>query len=123
MAQGIKLPVTVVEGRLELLSGDAYINQLVMTALMDGDSDNPFEHTGLGETMIFGINDAMTEGELKAKVKQIFENLEGDQLARLEKLDFEREGQEMFMYVTYTNLETGYRVEGVEVYVPAAAGV
>lgn len=111
MARGIELPTKAVNGRLKMLGGDEYIEQLVMTMLGDGDSDNPFQDLGLGQFMIFGINDAQQEGEIREKVKAGFAILQRDQLAKLRKLTFDREGSESRMFVEYVNLETGERVE------------
>ncbi len=56
MARGIKLPIKPKNGRMPLLSGDEYIDQLVATALLGSDSENPFQEGG-GDSMIFGINE------------------------------------------------------------------
>ena len=119
MARGIELPTRAVNGRLKLLSGDAYIEQLVMVALGDNDSENPFQEIGLGEFMIFGINDAQEDGEIRMKVKRVFSLLEADQLARLKTLSFETSGSDKLMFLDYINLETGQRRE-VEVPIPQA---
>lgn len=125
MAQGIKLPLQTKNGRLQLLSGDEYIEQLIFTALGDNESENPFQDIGLGEFMIFGINDSYTEGEIRTRVEQIFDLLEGDQLARLDSEDkaltFTRKkgtGQ-LVMLLSYTNLETQEQRE-IEVPIPSA---
>lgn len=111
MAQGIKLPLRSKNGRLVLASGDTYIEQLIATAMGSGDSDNPFQDLGLGEFMLFEINDELTEGEIRARVIAAFETLERDQLARLESLSFSSENEEKFMQLNYRNLETGRREE------------
>lgn len=120
MARGIELPTRAVNGRLKLLSGDQYIDQLVAVALGDGDSDNPFQDLGLGEFMIFGINDSLTDGEINTRVQAAFELLETDQLAQLKSISFESRAEVKIMFLEYINLETGKRRE-LEVPLPEAA--
>lgn len=126
MAQGIRLPLQTKNGRLQLLSGDAYIEQLLFTALGDNESENPFQDIGLGQFMIFGINDSYTEAEIRERVEQIFEALEADQLAKLDDdeqaLRFERKRGtgKLFLHVSYTNLETQEQND-IEVPIPQAA--
>lgn len=111
MAQGIELPTQVVDGRLKLLSGNEYIEQLIVTGMGDNTSDNPFLDVGLGESMIFDINDALTDAQIRVLVEGVFDSLEADQLARLSSLTFSSEGGQKKMYVEYENLETGARPE------------
>lgn len=110
MARGIQVPLEAKNGRLRKLMGDDYIDQLVRTALFGMESDNPFQTLGLGEWMIFGVNDAMTEGEIKERVVLIFDSFKADQLARLKdgeaSITFTREGAELYMAVDYVNMET-----------------
>ena len=125
MAQGIQLPLIAKNGRLKLLEGDAYIAQLISVALGDNESQNPFQDIGLGEFMIFGMNDSYTEAEIREKVREVFESLETDQLAKLETDDkaisFERDvaAGTLSMFVSYVNLETQEQQE-LEVPIPSA---
>jgi len=119
MAMGIELPTRAVKGRLKRLGGDEYINQLVQVALGDGDSDNPFQDLGLGEFMIFAINNEQVDGEIKTKVKAVFSSLESDQLARLLDMKIVDEENEKKLFLLYQNLETGGRIE-LEVPLPNA---
>jgi len=115
MAQGIQVPLQVRNGRLRKLTGDDYIDQLVRVALAGMDSDNPFQTLGLGEFMIFGINDALTEGEIKERIVLIFESFKADQLAELKNPDkdlvFTHKDEELWMDLAYVNMETQERVE------------
>ena len=111
MAQGIKLPTTVKNGRLELVSGNAYIRQLVETALGDSESENPFQDLGWGEFMIFDLNDELLEGKIEQRVVSAFKTLERDQLARLQSISFTRNGHVLRMFLEYDDLETGVRTE------------
>lgn len=123
MARGIKLPIKPKNGRMPLLSGDEYIDQLVATGLLGSDSENPFQRGGLGESMIFGINDSMSDAEIRRNVVLMFESLEDDQLARVDTpakdITFRRDGADKFMQLSYRNLETQERHE-IEVPIPPA---
>jgi hypothetical protein len=120
MACGIQVPLITKNGRLKKLYGDAYIEQLVQLALIGMESENPFQTLGLGEWMIFGINDGMTTGQIKEKVISIFDLFEADQLAKLksedESIQFKRGDEgELYMSVEYVNMETQ---EGKSIEVP-----
>lgn len=118
MATGIKVPLRAINGRLEKLGGDAYIEQLIMTGLGDCQSENPFQDIGLGEFMIFGINDDRSTSDIRTRIAQVFALLEADQLAKLERLTFEEEdGHEKKAHLTYVNIETQERHE-IEVPIP-----
>lgn len=113
-------------GRLVKISGDDYIEQLVMIGLIGGYSRNPFQDMGLGDFMIFEINDAQTEGEIRTAIESLFEILEKDQLAKLDnpskdvKLVREDSNEgKMYAEITYVNMETQERQE-IEVPVPPA---
>lgn len=122
MARGIRIPLEARNGRLKLLYGDDYIDQLVRTAFLGSESDNPFQSLGMGEWMIFGINDAMSESEIKEHAVQIFKSFENDQLARLASssdITFNREGEQLLMGIDYINMETQERPY-LEVPIPPA---
>ena len=109
VARGIRLPVSIKHGRIALVSGDEYIRQLMVVAFGDCESDNPFEDLGLGEGMIFGVNDSMTEGEIIARIEMIMEDFAENGLASLIPSDpptFEKREGELFMELPYINLET-----------------
>jgi hypothetical protein len=115
MAQGMRLPARVKAGRFEKLSGDAYISQIIMTALAGHDSSNPFQDIGLGDWMIFELNDKLTITEIRTRLELIFVSLAADQLATLEspqkdiRLSRNSEG-ELHCDLTYNNMETQERV-------------
>jgi hypothetical protein len=123
MATGISLPVTTNQGRMVLVSGDEYIEQLVKTALLGSESDNPFQDIGLGEFMLFGINDGMQEAEIRERVVRIFVLLKRDQLARIDEpntdIVFTRDAGDLYMQLAYINMETQERRE-IDLTVPHA---
>jgi hypothetical protein len=122
MARGIRLPARAKAGRLELLGGDEYIEQLIRTGLGSPDSDNPWNVNGLGEFMIFDINDASTAGSIRRRVEAIFKSLKRDQLADLPRSGglsfYQTDEGELRLRVAYKNLENGSR-RVLEVPVPS----
>jgi hypothetical protein len=112
MATGIRLPARAKAGRLELLGGDAYIEQLIHIGLGEPDSENPWNVNGLGQFMIFGLNDAQLDSEIRPKVEAVFRSLKRDQLAELGKgaLHFTHDTEgERKLRIEYKNLENGTR--------------
>ena len=108
---GIALPIKSEKGRMALLGGDRYITQIVMTALGDSESENPFQSRGFEGVNIFDINDGMQTGELQSQVEAVFAILERDQLASLVSVNFSNVGSDRFMDVQYKDLETGNRID------------
>lgn len=122
MAQGIKVPLEVKDGRLVLSSGEEYIKQLVFIALGDGYSANAFQDIGVGEFMIFSIARDKVDGEIRKRVSLAFDELEESQLAAIDSEDditITRDGVEQYVEITYTDLETGARPT-IEVPIPPA---
>lgn len=119
-ARGIQVPMQAVNGRLKMIGGEEYVEQLVLAAIGTPYSENPFQDVGLSEFMIFDVNDELVEGEIRSRIKERFQSLEDDQLARLESLKFETDGAEKRALLVYTNLETGNRRE-LEVPTPGSS--
>jgi len=115
MAQGIEVPLRTKNGRLKLLGGDDYIDMIVRIAMGSSESENPFQDIGLyGDKYIFGINDGMTEGEIVTAVLEVFESLQRDQLAEIDRknITFDRsEIGTLNMTILYKNIETQERKE------------
>lgn len=112
MATGIHVPITSRNGRMALSTGDDYIESLIINSLGSGESTNPFQDgLGLSESIIFSINDGLTEGDIRKRTQAVFKSLEDSQLAEFEDVKFRTETSEKFMDVFYRNLETGVRVE------------
>jgi hypothetical protein len=110
-SQGIELPLKAVNGRIKLLSSDLYIEQLLSTALGSGECENPFLNVGLGKFMIFGINDAPEEAEIRAGIEAIFDNFQYNKLAKLHRITFVSENEEKKARISYQNMETGQNQE------------
>lgn len=115
MARGVQLPTQAVNGRWKMLSGDAYIEQLVRVALLGSESANPFQDIGLDADVIFDINDGLLEGQISTKLERVFSIFERDQLARLDSYSLDHIDGDVVLNLSYINLETGARVEDVQI--------
>lgn len=112
MSQGTQTPWKADSlGRVVLVENDDYIRDIIGIALGSGDSENPFQDIGLGEEIIFSVNDFVTEATVRRRVEDIFRDLETNGLARLVKPNgvtfpgTDVEG-EMFVVIKFINLET-----------------
>jgi len=112
MATGIASPPQVTpNGGAVTVRGSALTRQLLLTALRDCSSDNPFQKLGVGDENIFDINDQQTVARLKAVIQVIFARFEAQQLARLamgeKSLEFahDEEGA-LSVRISYVDLET-----------------
>ena len=106
---GIKLPITGTHtGGLATVTDDDYIRQLLMTALSDCSSGNPFQDIGLGQDHVFQPSTQRTKGQILVRVRKVFEDFERRKLARLNGAPRWKKGEdgEVQLYVSYYNLET-----------------
>lgn len=118
MPTGIKLPIRPKNGRMVLISGKEYTEQLIKIALGDNENLNPFETKGVGSFMLYALNDQQTEGEIRDRVEDAFFLLENDQIARLNSLNFEKKDGFLFIFIDYVDLESGV-AERMEVPIPS----
>lgn len=113
MATGYSSPLRKDKGgRLKLTSGGLHLAELLMSALGDGTSDNPFQEPGLGEFMIFQIPQEQIFSQVADRIRIIFESFEDDELAKLQDSPANLQGKEgtepgtWEMQVLYIDLET-----------------
>jgi hypothetical protein len=84
MPTGLALPVGIGSyGRAKLATGSDMMKQLLMCAIRDCSSENPFQDLGISQRFIFDINDPHAVAEVRIRIKQIFANFEAQRLARL----------------------------------------
>lgn len=84
MPTGLALPIGIgAYGRAKLASGSELMKQLLLSALRECTSENPFQDLGISQKIIFDINDSHAIGEVRIRIKQIFANFEAQRLARL----------------------------------------
>jgi len=110
MAQGIAFPFRASPRKgVELSEGPEYIRHLVLVALGDCDSDNPYQDLGIGNAVIFrNLSNPAVQGWVTRKVRDIFRTFEAEELARLHTLDFEGsvDDGDLTALITYVDLET-----------------
>lgn len=109
-AQGLTLPVQVSKGRAVYDRGDAQLRKVIMVALSDCDSLNPFQDLGLDPTDVFAINDEITQAEIRQRIAIAFRRFEAEGTARLlqgyPKFAINSDTQELISELKYQNLET-----------------
>jgi len=106
---GISVPFQGTQtGGLSISSDDEYIRQLIMIALSDCSSDNPFQDIGLGEGHVFQPNTSRTKGQILVRVKKVFDDFELRKLARLNGRPkwLSAVDGEAKLLISYYNLET-----------------
>jgi hypothetical protein len=110
MAQGLTLPVQAAKGRAVLDQGDDELRKVIMIALSDCDSANPFQDLGLDPSDVFAINDEVTQAEIRQRIAVAFKRFEAEGLARLlpgyPKFGVNSVAQELISELKYQNLET-----------------
>ena len=114
-ATGVRILLSIKNGRLELISGDAYKQQLIRVALSNCTNNNPFQDIGLGQFMIFELNTQDVESQIRHRVLKIFESFERDHLMKIRNphsdIKFFSEGSEKYMSLDYFDIETQERQE------------
>lgn len=83
--RGIAAPLRVTRtGKWEEITGDEYLNQLILMSLSDCESQNPF-HTGLGidPGILFDTQGVYNTAAIKWLIEETFTQFESDGLAKL----------------------------------------
>lgn len=110
---GLKSPLQAsVQGTAVLVSGSDLVKQIILTALRDCSSLNPFQDLGISDKNIFDINDDPTVARVRLRIQQIFAVLQIQDLAALIKgeqsITFSRTEEEgaLTAVIKYLDLET-----------------
>lgn len=107
---GISLPVRFVNGRVVRESGTSQLQKIIMLACADEDSDNPFQDLGLGDAVVFQINDEVSAARYTTRIVDVFRRLESQGRARLAdgypKMTSDPVTQELTAEVKYIDLKT-----------------
>lgn len=110
MATGLAVPVRVgSNGGSVTVSGDEYARQTLYVGLSDHDNTNAFQQgTGLGEGMIFGLDNDSTKASVLRKLYAMFDIWETERLFRLmrETIKWSSVDGELILEFKYVNLET-----------------
>lgn len=129
MTVGLKIPVGPdKQGRAKTVDGVEYTKQTIITSLRNCESRNPFQDLGLGNTMIFDINDETTTTRIVIRIEEIFASLEIQEIAKLgssstkQAIEFEtiKEG-ELDVIIRYIDLEVN-RPEEITLNLPSDFG-
>lgn len=112
MPRGLALPVRVAPwGGVLLIEGDDNDSKIISLALGSDDNENAFQQDiGLGESMIFDVDDPQLRGRVVAKIRNIFRRFEAQKRYRmlgetLRWLPGAQQG-EMILEFKYINLES-----------------
>jgi len=112
MAVGLYVPVGVSPGGGALLSdGEDNDRKIIFLALGSDDNENAFQQQiGLGNEMVFGVNDPQIRGTILTRIKRLFRQFEAQKRYRLVnrtlKWREDSANQEMILEFEYLNLET-----------------
>jgi hypothetical protein len=110
MPRGLALPVRVAPwGGLLTVEGEDNDKKIIALALASDDNENAFQQDiGLGEAMVFDINDAQLRGRVMGKLRSIFRRFETQKRYRLlsETLRWAEGDGELTLTFKYHNLET-----------------
>lgn len=111
MPRGLALPVRVAPwGGVLLIEGDDNDHKIIALALGSDDNENAFQQDiGLGESMIFDVNDPQLRGRIVAKIRAIFRRFETQKRYRLlgETMRWNPgEAGELTLEFKYINLES-----------------
>ena len=88
MASGMMFPFGVGHDGGALLGEDSdHLRSLIVSGLMDDDSDHPFTDKAAINSVIFGLDDQIAEAFLMSKIKDLFASLEAQDLAQLQDSD------------------------------------
>lgn len=111
---GLALPFSANgRGGLALVDGDDQLAKIIGLGLNNLDSENPFneqENLGLGDQMIFAVNDNALQAALRRSVLLLFRRLQLENRAQLSKgsptFTIDKDTQTLTMHIKYINLET-----------------
>ena len=116
MAKDLKIPITLgPKGQAEPIEGSDLTRQLLLIALRECESDNPFQNLGVDEKFIFEGDALALRSRLELKVADVFDTFERARLAKLatgEEMEIIKlESGVLEMRIKYIDLETGKQNE------------
>ena len=107
---GLALPVGVTkQGRSKTVTGEANDRKIIFTALGGNYNQNAYQQDpGLGEDMIFEINDAVIQARIRQKLADVFADFDRQNRYRLvvETLEWSEEEGELVLSFDYFNVES-----------------
>jgi hypothetical protein len=112
MATGLKVPIGVNSiGGAALVNGDDNDIKIIKLALTNDDNENAFQQNiGLGEEMIFDLNDPTTRPKIISKLRRIFDKFEANNRFKLLyntiKWEESSDDGELSLTFKYLNIES-----------------
>jgi len=108
MAKGLAIPVRAVNGRAALTDGADQMRKIIMLALGEGESTNPFNGSDVGmDAKLFRLDLPAMRSLTRRAVDAHFRRFQANDRAQLIAADFlKSEGGELNLFVRYSDLET-----------------
>lgn len=109
---GLRIPLGVTkQGRGAVVTGDVQDQKIIDTSLGSNDNQNAFQQDqGLGDDMIFDVNDAAVRGVIAIRLRDVFVDFEVQNRYRLLSDTIvwtkDSEKQELNLEFKYHNMET-----------------
>ena len=113
--KGIAIPVQPIQGRLRISDGEEQMGKIILLALADGDSQNPFAPDYGIDMPVFDVSDGTSRALLRRAVERHFQRWEGGGRAKLNKFFMRGSTDNMGrasrngdfeIQIEYTDLET-----------------
>src|SRR5262245_2061814 len=108
MATGLSLPLRADNGRAALSTGEEQLKKVIMLAIADCDSGNPYQDLGIDQAIVFSMNDDQTKAYAKRRIVDAFRRLEVEGRAQLigAPTFTTLEGGSLECQIKYLNIET-----------------
>ncbi len=116
MPVGLNVPLGVnAAGGIALVDGDINDAKIIKLALGSDHNENAFQQDiGLGEDMVFDINDPPTRGRIQRRIQALFASFETQKryalLPRTIKWEVDESQQVLRLEFRYVNLESDQEV-------------
>lgn len=106
MATGLAVPVRAFRGRAVIDEGDKEMGKLVLLAVSDRESTNPWNDDAGIRVPLFGLNNSATRALLSREIQGHFTRWEGEERAKLLGLGITGQAEELSARIEYRDIET-----------------
>lgn len=108
MAAGLSLPIRAINGRAAIESGEAQLKKIIMLAIADCDSGNPYQELGIDTLIVFALDDQQVKAFARRRIVDAFKRMEAEGRAQLDgdAPTFSSKDGELTCQIKYINLET-----------------
>jgi hypothetical protein len=128
MSKGLKLPMGVDNtGGAAMVSGEENDRKTIFSALSDCENQHAFQQdVGLGNAMVFNINDGRIRAKIQRKVEAIFRQFRAENRFKLDigsiKWTAKTDTGELMLALKYVDLETEETKSFQRVFTTSGAG-